>query len=100
MKPTGNLVADTIFRTTEFGLAIAGAADAGSSPSLTAKPEAGKTYLAQALLTAACRNDYSARFFRTDTLANQLMVLRCQMRVFGTGVPECYVSLPFARLRS
>ena len=40
------------------------------------KSSVGKTYLAQALLTAACRNDYSARFFRTDTLANKLMVLR------------------------
>ena len=40
------------------------------------KSSVGKTYLAQALLTAACRNDYSARFFRTDTLANHLAVLK------------------------
>ncbi|WJY68509.1 ATP-binding protein [Corynebacterium auris] len=40
------------------------------------KSSVGKTYLAQALLTAACRNDYSARFFRTDTLSNHLAVLK------------------------
>lgn len=35
----------------------------------------GKTYLAQALLNAACRQFYTARFFRLDDLANQLAVL-------------------------
>ena len=39
------------------------------------KSSVGKTYLAQALLNAACRKDYSAKFFRTDSLANQLAVL-------------------------
>lgn len=36
----------------------------------------GKTYVAQALLNAACRKFYTARFFRLDDLANQLAVLR------------------------
>lgn len=35
----------------------------------------GKTYLAQALLNAACRKFYTARFFRLDDLANQLAVM-------------------------
>src|SRR5699024_3685863 len=35
----------------------------------------GKTYLAQALLNAACRKFYTARCFRLDDLANQLAVL-------------------------
>src|SRR5699024_12021959 len=35
----------------------------------------GKTYLAQALLNAACRKFYTARFFRLDDLANQLAAL-------------------------
>lgn len=34
----------------------------------------GKSYLAQALVNAACRNDYTARYFRLDDLANQLAV--------------------------
>ena len=34
----------------------------------------GKSYLAQALVNAACRKDYSARYFRLDDLANQLAV--------------------------
>ena len=48
------------------------------------KSSVGKTYLAQALLTAACRNDYSARFFRTDTLAN------CGFGVVGTASPRSW----------
>ena len=40
------------------------------------KSSVGKTYLAQALITAACRNDYSARFYRTDMLAAELAVLQ------------------------
>lgn len=39
------------------------------------KSSVGKTYLALALLNAACRRDYTARFFRTDDLAAQLAVL-------------------------
>ncbi|WP_276907231.1 hypothetical protein [Corynebacterium riegelii] len=35
----------------------------------------GKTYLAQALLTAACRNDNSARFFRQDLHLADVLVL-------------------------
>ena len=34
----------------------------------------GKSYLAQALVNAACRRDYSAKYFRLDDLANQLAV--------------------------
>ncbi|MBG9311304.1 ISL3 family transposase, partial [Corynebacterium belfantii] len=40
MKPTGNLVADTIYRTTEIGLAITGAADAGALTIIEATPVA------------------------------------------------------------
>lgn len=38
------------------------------------KSSVGKSYLAQALVNAACRRDYSARYFRVDDLANQLAV--------------------------
>ncbi|MBG9245148.1 ISL3 family transposase, partial [Corynebacterium belfantii] len=38
MKPTGNLVADTICRTTENGLAITGTADAGALTIIEATP--------------------------------------------------------------
>lgn len=34
----------------------------------------GKSYLAQALVQAACRHDYTARYWRLDDLANQLAV--------------------------
>lgn len=39
------------------------------------KSSVGKTYLGLALLNAACRRFYTARFFRVDDLANQLAVL-------------------------
>ena len=35
----------------------------------------GKSYLAQALVNAACRRDYSVLYYRLDDLANQLLVL-------------------------
>lgn len=35
----------------------------------------GKTYLAQALVNAACRKDYTCRFWRTDELASTLAVM-------------------------
>lgn len=38
------------------------------------KSSVGKSYLAQALVNAACRRDYSARYFRLDDLANRLAV--------------------------
>lgn len=38
------------------------------------KSSVGKSYLAQALVNAACRRDYSAKYFRLDDLANQLAV--------------------------
>uniref|UniRef100_UPI0018F049EC transposase family protein n=1 Tax=Corynebacterium belfantii TaxID=2014537 RepID=UPI0018F049EC len=38
VKPTGNLVADTIYRTAEIGLAITGAADAGALTIIEATP--------------------------------------------------------------
>lgn len=34
----------------------------------------GKSYLSQALVHAACRRDYTARYYRLDDLANQLAV--------------------------
>ena len=34
----------------------------------------GKSYLAQAMVNAACRRDYTAKYFRLDDLANQLAV--------------------------
>ncbi|XBH21712.1 ATP-binding protein [Jonesiaceae bacterium BS-20] len=34
----------------------------------------GKSYLAQAMVNAACRHDYTARYYRLDDLANQLAV--------------------------
>ncbi|MNW37695.1 transposase/IS protein [compost metagenome] len=36
----------------------------------------GKTYLAQALLNAACRQGFTARYFRLDDLANHLSVFQ------------------------
>lgn len=42
---------------------------------LLGKSSVGKTYLSLALLNAACRRDYTARFFRTDDLAAQLAVM-------------------------
>src|SRR5699024_11063860 len=44
-------------------------------PRLAGQSSVGKTYLAQALLNAACRKYYTARFFRLDDLANRLAVL-------------------------
>ena len=35
---------------------------------------AGKSYLAQALVNAACRHDHTALYYRLDDLANQLAV--------------------------
>ena len=52
----------------------------------------GKTYLAQALLNAACRQFYTARFFRLDDLANQLAVMdhSSQQRLdFLTDIHNC-----------
>lgn len=42
------------------------------------KSSVGKSYLAQALVNAACRRDYNARYFRLDDLANQLAVYQRQ----------------------
>ena len=36
----------------------------------------GKSYLAQALVNAACRRDYTARYYRLDDLANRLAVFQ------------------------
>ena len=52
----------------------------------------GKTYLAQALLNAACRKYYTARYFRLDDLANRLAVLEptSQRRLdFLTDLHNC-----------
>ncbi|HAT1138452.1 TPA: ATP-binding protein, partial [Corynebacterium striatum] len=48
----------------------------GQNIVILGKSSVGKTYLAQALINAACRNDYSASFYRTDMLATQLAVLQ------------------------
>ncbi|MEI2621464.1 MAG: ATP-binding protein [Candidatus Nanopelagicales bacterium] len=40
----------------------------------------GKSYLAQALVNAACRRDYTARYYRLDDLANRLAVFRSRRR--------------------
>jgi len=47
----------------------------GQNIVILGKSSVGKTYLAQALITAACRNDYSARFYRTDLLAAHFAVM-------------------------
>ncbi|AGF71981.1 ATP-binding protein [Corynebacterium halotolerans] len=39
------------------------------------KSSIGRFYLTQALVTAACRPDYTARFYRLDDLTHQLAVL-------------------------
>lgn len=49
--------------------------EAGTNLVILGKSSVGKTYLAQALINAACRKDHSARFYRLDDLANQLMVM-------------------------
>ena len=52
------------------------------------KSSVGKSYLAQALVNAACRRDYTARYFRLDDLANQLAVYHrqdAQRLTFLTG---------------
>jgi DNA replication protein DnaC len=56
------------------------------------KSSVGKSYLAQALLNAACRRDYTARYFRLDDLANQLAVYQRHDKhrlEFLTGVHTC-----------
>ena len=47
----------------------------GQNIVILGKSSVGKTYLAQALITAACRNDYSAKFYRTDMLAAHFAVM-------------------------
>ncbi|WCZ39926.1 ATP-binding protein [Corynebacterium jeddahense] len=47
----------------------------GQNIVILGKSSVGKTYRAQALITAACRNDYSARFYRTDMLAAHFAVM-------------------------
>lgn len=52
----------------------------------------GKSYLAQALVNAACRRDYSARYYRLDDLANQLAVYHradAERLKFLTGLHSC-----------
>ena len=56
------------------------------------KSSVGKSYLAQALVNAACRRDYTARYFRLDDLANQLAVYHRQdaaRLAFLTGLHTC-----------
>ncbi len=52
----------------------------------------GKSYLAQALVNAACRRDYTARYFRLDDLANRLAVYQrhdTARLTFLTAVHAC-----------
>ena len=52
----------------------------------------GKSYLAQAMVNAACRRDYTAKYFRLDDLANQLAVYHrqdAQRLTFLTGLHTC-----------
>ncbi len=69
------------------------------------KSSVGKSYLAQALVNAACRRDYTARYFRLDDLANQLAVYQRQARRLPTprqstaGVPHRPAHLRASRPR-
>lgn len=56
------------------------------------KSSVGKSYLAQALVNAACRRNYSARYFRLDDLANQLAVYQradAARLTFLHGIQAC-----------
>lgn len=56
------------------------------------KSSVGNSYLAQALVNAACRRDYTAKYFRLDDLANQLAVYPrqdAQRLTFLTGLHTC-----------
>ncbi len=56
------------------------------------KSSVGKSYLAQALVNAACRRDYTARYFRLDDLAHQLAVYQrqdAQRLAFLNGLHGC-----------
>jgi DNA replication protein DnaC len=56
------------------------------------KSSVGKSYLAQALVNAACRRDYTTKYFRLDDLANQLAVYHRQDKqrlVFLTSLHAC-----------
>ncbi|MGM7672211.1 ATP-binding protein [Microbacterium sp. A93] len=56
------------------------------------KSSVGKSYLAQALVNAACRQDHTARYFRLDDLANQLAVLNRsdpERMKFLAGIHTC-----------
>lgn len=56
------------------------------------KSSVGKSYLAQALVNAACRRDYSARYFRLDDLANHLAVYQradTARLTFLRGIQAC-----------
>jgi DNA replication protein DnaC len=66
--------------------------DRTSNLVILGKSSVGKSYLAQALVNAACRRDYTARYFRLDDLANQLAVYQrqdTQRLTFLTGVHTC-----------
>lgn len=52
--------------------------DRTSNLVILGKSSVGKSYLAQTLVNAACRRDYTARYFRLDDLANQLAVYQRQ----------------------
>ena len=56
------------------------------------KSSVGKSYLAQALVNAACRRDYTARYYRLDDLANTLAVYHRsdpERLTFLRGLHDC-----------
>ena len=56
------------------------------------KSSVGKSYLAQALVNAACRRDYTARYYRLDDLANTLAVYHRsdpERLAFLRGLHDC-----------
>lgn len=56
------------------------------------KSSVGKSYLAQALVNAACRRDYTARYYRLDDLANTLAVFHRsdpERLAFLRGLHDC-----------
>ena len=53
----------------------------------------GKSYLAQALVNAACRRDYTATYFRLDDLANRLVLSVALFDDFGVVLGDDVVGV-------
>ena len=54
----------------------------------------GKSYLAQALVNAAARHDYTVRYYRLDDLANQLAVRPTKIRPDWSSCKTCTLAMP------